>query len=400
MSPKSLELNWKDEFSRWYPEADVEVVTDWKYRRDAQVYIVNYEKFALRNANAEEFYKFCQKLGKYKDSMIVLDEAHRIKNRKAKSSTRLCSLRTKFDKALALTGTPAHNKVEDVWNVLHFVYPKEHTSYWKWLDEWCAFKNEYTPNGIVKVPNGIRKDKLSQFTSYINKHAIMRKRSEVMNWQTDVDVVDIRLPATPRQLRYIADLNKKFFTKDKETIVECKAVLDRLIRIRQICNAPELLKLSGTSPKVEWCKQYIKDFPEQSVLFFSNSKLTLRLLERELKAAIICGDTPAEERRTLTQQFQSGKIKVLLLQTQACKEGLTLDKADTTIFIDTYPPLADYLQAKDRMVASTAEMVKPRVVYRLMLAGTFDEVIYRLVDANKTTTDIVNNFKEVANGVS
>ena len=85
---------------------------------------------------------------------------------------------------------------------------------------------------------------------------------------------------------------------------------------------------------------------------------------------------------------------MLLCQTQACKEGLTLDTADVSIFLDTYPPCADYLQARDRMIATTPERNKPKEIIHVMMQGTYDEKMYRLVDKNIDEASLINDYKK------
>ena len=164
-----------------------------------------------------------------------------------------------------------------------------------------------------------------------------------------------------------------------------------------MCAAPEILGLKGKSPKIEWLKQYLKDYPEKQVLVFSNSKKFLLLISRELDKIyhrIICGDIPPKRRVDIVQEFQTGKCRLILCQTQACKEGLTLDMADTSIFLDTYPPASDYSQAKDRMVATIPERNKPKEIIHVMMQGTYDEKTFSLVKRNIDETAIINDYKK------
>ena len=128
---------------------------------------------------------------------------------------------------------------------------------------------------------------------------------------------------------------------------------------------------------------------------FSNSKKFLRLISDKLTEAhdMICGDISPKMRQMIVQDFQNGKFNVLLCQTQACKEGLTLDAADVSIFLDVYPPSADYLQAKDRMIATSPERVKPKELIHVMMKDTYDVQTYNLVKRNADETAIINDYK-------
>ena len=194
------------------------------------------------------------------------------------------------------------------------------------------------------------------------------------------------------------NLKEYFETSDEvNNKVVTQGVLDRIVKYRQICNAPLTAGLHGESPKLSWIMEFLRDYPDKSVLIFSNSRKFLELLSSECSIydryhRIIAGGTPPARRTEIQKDFQSKNCKIVLIQTQAGKEGLTLDAADATIFCDTYPPLADYLQAKDRMAPSKPDDTRARTIYRLMMEGTYDEELYRLIDSNEKATSIINNF--------
>ena len=237
---------------------------------------------------------------------------------------------------------------------------------------------------------GIDPDKLNEFQSTLDIHSIQHKRKDVMTWLDDApDPVNIKLPLTKQQRKYIDDLEQFFETDGLMT----QGILDTLLRVRQICGAPEILGLKGKSPKIEWIKQYVQDFPDKSILVFSNSRKLLELIHPKIKGSkIISGGIKMTQRQETVRRFQSGDCKVLLIQTQAGKEGLTLDSADVTIFLDTYPPAADYAQAKDRMVATTPERNKPKELVHVMMGDSYDEVMYQLVKNNIDATAVINDY--------
>ena len=91
--------------------------------------------------------------------------------------------------------------------------------------------------------------------------------------------------------------------------------------------------------------------------------------------------------------FQTNKTNILLLQTQTVKEGLTLDNADVSIFLDTYPPASDYSQAKDRMIPTVETHVKEQELIHVMMKDSYDERLYNLVKNNISATDVINDYK-------
>lgn len=353
-----------------------------------QIVIINYEKFSQKNTP-----QLIKDILKRKFDCVILDEAHRIKNRNAKTSINIHKLHN-IPKRLCLTGTPAHDNPEDLFNIIRFLRPNTYTSYWKWLDKWFTYQTVYTSHGTVQKPAGIQPSLRRAFANELKTFCTMRKRAECMEWDTSIPIVDIPLPADKKQLKYIQEL------KDTYCVGKwcCLGDLDRIVRYRQICNDPGILELPGTSPKYEWVVNYIKDNPDDRIIFFSDSRMTLNRLSEVIKAPIIHGGVQAKDRQKLVDNFQAGKIQHLLLQTTACKEGLTLDRADTEVFIDVYPPSSNFSQAKDRAVATKPEHVKDRVCYRLYIAGTFDEAIVHAVDNKLSASDVVNNFKKYVGG--
>ena len=106
------------------------------------------------------------------------------------------------------------------------------------------------------------------------------------------------------------------------------------------------------------------------------------------------GDTTIPNRNKLKLAFQNREFRVLLLNIDVGKEGLTLDTAETVIFTDKYPPIGDIEQAEDRFIASTPDKAdKPHKIYEVMIKDTYDEQLYELLKKRKSETDILNNYK-------
>ena len=111
--------------------------------------------------------------------------------------------------------------------------------------------------------------------------------------------------------------------------------------------------------------------------------------------AMLIGATPTKQRGKYIKDFQAGKFKIFLINIDAGKEALTLDAAETTIFADKYPPIGGIEQAEDRFIASTKEKAhKAHKIIELMIADTFDEHIYQLLERRKSETDIINNYNK------
>jgi SNF2 family DNA or RNA helicase len=280
--------------------------------------------------------------------------------------------------------------------MLHFLYPKHFNNYWDFIDKYFDVGTKWTPNGMARDIRGMNPHKEKLLQGFLNQIATQRKQHDpdVMPWLPPKPTpIPIRLPATSAQEKHI-NMLMEFFETD--TVI-CKAVIDRLIRYRQICQDPRLLDLKGGSAKTNWINQYYKDYPEKPTIFFSTFTSYLNLLSSECpyKHALITGDTSHKDRKDIENKFQNGEINNLFINTKAGKENLTLDRAEVIVFLDQYPPAGDISQASERFTA-TQESRKdiPKTIYNLMIRDSYDEQLYQAVAEGKTTTDVLNSFME------
>ena len=336
---------------------------------------------------------------------LIVDEAHRAVGRKTENFKALRYLNS-IPHRLYLTGTPAPNHPAQVWSLLAMIEPQTFTSYWRFVERYFQVEDERLPYHIAqKAGVSTRKavgdfipEKRDDYVGLLNHYSIMRKRSEVMPWLPEQEApTRIKLPLTPAQTKYLKELSTYYETEHVIT----QGTLDQLLRLRQVCLAPRLLGLKGTSPKLDWLGEYLRDYPERSVVVFSRFTQFLTMAEQELGGGVgvISGNVSPSDRNVLIKQFQEGMLKVLLIQIDAGKEGITLDNADTLVFTDTYPPASDILQARDRIVATSPERVKPTEIIELMMADSYDEVLYDLVEQRISLTDVANNYINYLKGV-
>jgi SNF2 family DNA or RNA helicase len=409
VSPASIIYKWKEECERW-AELPCVVVDGNAKQRQAIIaawktggLVISYE--CLRETTRYNKDK-CEYtvtgdlafIKKHKDiEACILDEAHRIKNHKSKQAEAMFSL-SYINNKYALTGTPAQNKQYEIFSILHWLYPTIFTGYWRFIDYYFIKETKWNANGEYIEITNFQKGKDKELQEFLNTISTRRLRASVMSWLPAKDYEMIKLQPTKEQKEYINELKANFEIGDEE--VMAVNVLDQLIKERQLCLSPEVLGLKGKSPKIEWIKQYIKDYPDKQILIFSNFTKWLKLLSKELNCPdLIIGETSKIKREQLKNDFQCGKIKLLLLNIKAAKEGITLDNASVAIFTDKYPPVGDILQAEDRFVATTKDKKDiGHTIIDLVMANTYEESIHKLLKANANDIDIINNYIKYLGG--
>ena len=126
----------------------------------------------------------------------------------------------------------------------------------------------------------------------------------------------------------------------------------------------------------------------------------MKLLGEELGCDnFIIGETSKARREELKTAFQTGKIRLLLINIKAGKEGITLDSADVAIFTDKYPPVGDIMQAEDRFVATTKDKLNTgHTIIDLVMADSYEVNILRMLENNASEVDIINNYIEYLKG--
>ncbi len=158
--------------------------------------------------------------------------------------------------------------------------------------------------------------------------------------------------------------------------------LDALLKLRQACCDPRLIKLKAVerakagSAKLDRLMEMLTLMIEEGwrVLWFSQFTEMLALIEERVKEdaipyVMLTGDT--KDRGTPVKKFQKGDVPLFLISLKAGGVGLNLTAADTVIHYDSWwnPAVED--QATDR--AHRIGQEKKVCVHRLVTLGTIEE---------------------------
>jgi SNF2 family DNA or RNA helicase len=136
-------------------------------------------------------------------------------------------------------------------------------------------------------------------------------------------------------------------------------VLDALLKLRQVCCHPQLLKQEAAQNVEDSAKtSYLMDdlLPSlieegRRILIFSQFTQMLAIIEARLKKdgtrfVKLTGST--KDRETPIREFQAGGVPVFLISLKAGGAGINLTTADTVIHYDPWWNPAAEAQASDR----------------------------------------------------
>lgn len=405
IAPASSLYQWRSEVHHWTtdvaqvitgetPQAKRKPLLE-QFGKTFNVLIISYDSLKLVERQGKTTGLLSEIL-KLNIEGVIVDEAHRIRNRKSLQAKAIFALKN-IEHKHVLTGTPAHGKLPDIFPILHFLYPNIFTSYWRFID-YYFHTYEISYNKMTKVTEIGKLKNEFELIQFLERISVQNKRKSVMKWLPDKEIVTIKLPATEEQAKYIEEMLTMFEVGD----IIAENILSQLIRIRQLCNDPRVLglPLKQEPPKIKWLREYIEDNPTKPIIIFSNFTGFLNICSQYLKIPhLITGNIPKLERESVRLAFQTGSINQILINTQAGKEALTLDRAEVAIFLDTYSPYGDVEQAENRFT-STKQSAKDKehTIIRLMIEGTYDEVLYQLIEKRASETEIINNFKKFLKG--
>lgn len=285
---------------------------------------------------------------------VIVDEAHRFKNRKAKQTKALWKI--DCNHKVALTATPYGKDPSDLWALAHWLYPsgppdspKDHrklfTSYWKWFNTFVeAFKPRGRHYHIIKGPQN-----LSYLADVIAPFYRRRRKEDVLDLPP-LTYKDVPVRLNEDQVDLYSQLVKQSYAAFKGQEVVLENVLVRLLRLQQASASPGLF-VEGWSErpaKVEWIQEWLEDHPAEPVVLVSRFR---KFVEKYLvpmagssAGVIVGGMGPEDTRRELDKFERSGRIVGSL---QAIAEGLNLQRASTIIIADgTYSPTLAYQMAQ------------------------------------------------------
>jgi superfamily II DNA or RNA helicase len=307
--------------------------------------------------------------------VVILDEAQTIKNPLATTSKLARTLRA--GQRLCLSGTPLENHLGELWSLFDFLMPG-------FLGDRQSFGRRYR-GPIEKGEDSARQTSLAQ---RVAPFLLRRTKSEVAADLPEKTEVTEPVALGASQQAIYEGIRMAMHKRVRQAIAERGLarsgiiILDALLKLRQACCDPRLLKLEtvkaakARSAKLERLMEMLPELVEEGrrVLVFSQftsmlALIQMELTERGLPYVLLTGDTL--DRKTPVRRFQAGEVPIFLISLKAGGVGLNLTAADTVIHYDPWWNPAVEAQATDR--AHRIGQTKVVFVHRLIAIGTIEE---------------------------
>ncbi len=374
VAPTSLMVNWAQEIEKFAPSLSFVV----SHGKDRSQTFDRIETVDVVLTTYPLLYRDRAVLEPKMFHTIILDEAQVIKNAKAQTTLIVQNLKAK--QRFCLSGTPLENHLGELWSLFHFLMPG-------FLGNATEFKRNYR-NPIEKRADQSTKALLLR---RIKPFILRRTKSQVVLELPPKTEIILRSVMDKKQRDLYETIRVSLHTKVQKEIAQQGfarsqiVILDALLKLRQICCDPRLLKAESAhtagSAKMEQLMQILGEMIEEGrkILLFSQFASMLALIEIACREAnipyvILTGQT--QDRKTPVESFQRGAVPLFLISLKAGGTGLNLTQADTVIHYDPWWNPAVERQATDR--AHRIGQEKPVFVYKLITEGTVEEKIVAL----------------------
>ncbi len=332
-------------------------------------------------------------------NMVVLDEAHTIKNYQTKTSKAAMALQAGFK--LILTGTPVQNHLAEIWNLFNFINPGL-------LGNLQYFNKQFATPVIYNSESSVTK----HLRKLISPFMLRRTKTAVLDELPEKTEIVKMVSLSPDEaafyeaMRLSAVENIKKYSREKNS----KQHLNTLTEIGKLrmaaCNArmidPEIdIHSSKLAVFLEIVKELIDN--NHRALVFSQYVRHLELVRQALDELCISycyldGSTPIPAREKVVQQFQSGEGSLFLISLKAGGTGLNLTAADYVIHLDPWWNPAVEEQASDR--AYRIGQTRPVTIYRLVAKHTIEEKIIALHHSKRDLADRLLEGSDISGKLS
>ena len=369
--PATLKINWKREIEN-YSDKQVYIAEGKNFSTDADFVIINYD--IIKNFHDTKKKGESQILDANFD-LVVVDEAHYIKNATAQRTKLINDLVKKVDRLWLLTGTPMTSRPIDYFNLLSLIESPVAKNWMAYAIRYCQ---GYQFNvGGRKIWNVMGASNLEELRDRTAGLTLRRLKENVLDLPDKI-ITPVYLRLKSKMYEEIMGEYYDWYDKNPEESKSLTVQFTKLTKIRQVI-ADE--KIAQT---IEIAENIIEQ--GKKVIIFCNFTNSLnKICEHFGKSSVkIDGSMSKPERQHSVDSFQeSDKVKVLVGNIKAAGVGLTLTAAEAVIMNDLSFLPSDHAQAEDR--AYRYGQKNNVLVYYPIFENTIEGIIY----------DILNNKKQV-----
>ena len=410
LTPPGLVQQWREELAQKFGLDDFVTNTDDAFRAAGESAWARFPRViaslaAARRAGTREI------ITGLNYDLIVVDEAHHLKNRSSVSWKFVNALQKRY--ILLLTATPVENRLEELYNLITILKPGQ-------LKTPQTFRRQFVVRGDPRLPKnrGLLRELLADVM-------IRHSRSQVNVKLPPRRAHTVRLAPTTAEQRLYQDVSafvrRALEEKESGTRRLTASILQREVgsspmavagTLRKLAEQPawdrekpSLLALAEQADSVEeWAKadaleKIITSSGEDRLLIFTQFQATLNALAERLTAMgapfiLYHGGLPVAQKDEAIHRFeQEGRI---LLSTEAAGEGRNLQFCHVMINFDLpwNPQRIEQRVGRIHRVGQT-ERVE---IFNLTAQGTIEDYLLAILDRKLNMFELVIGEMEMILG--
>jgi SNF2 family DNA or RNA helicase len=344
ITPNSLKINYANEINKFTKNSTYcflkECVDkkDYEKLHNSKYIIVNYDFFRDGNFNIkEQFYKYLPE--NYIDC-VVLDECHRIKNSKSNTHKNLKKIVKGITNKIFLSGTPAPNRVAELYYIFNFLNPLEFSSKNKFYEKYLGMKYEMGSFGYTQIIEPDYNEVYRKLSPYMYR----KRKEEVINLPEKI-IQNIEYDITPTERKKYDEILGDVFVTINDTVIKGGSLkITIMIELRKYVS---MLK-----------SKYITDIIEsllendEKIVIVDYFKNTLYDLYKKYEkiSVIHTGDQTVEHRANSVKRFQNDNdVRIFFGSIPTTKEGLTLTASCNMIILTLPYVVGEFDQVCDRI---------------------------------------------------
>lgn len=367
--PASLKINWAREIEN-YTDQSIYICEGKNFSSDHDFVIINYD--IIKNFHDIKDKENSQILNA-KFDLIIIDEAHYIKNSQAQRTKLINHFVKNVNRLWLLTGTPITSRPIDYYNLLSLVESPVAQNWMAYVIRFCeGYQFRAGQRKVWNVNGASNLDELRERTS---KQILRRLKTDVLDLpEKIINPVYLRLKS--REYENLMGEYFDWFRNNREESSSLTVQFSKLMKVRQVI-AEE--KVSQT---IELAENILEQ--GKKVIIFSNFTEPLKRIHEHFgkMSVYLDGSTTKPARQKAVDDFQDNdKVKVFCGNIKAAGVGITLTSAEVVIFNDLSFVPSDHSQAEDR--AYRYGQKNSVLVYYPLFENTIEGAIYDILIRKK-----------------
>jgi SWI/SNF-related matrix-associated actin-dependent regulator 1 of chromatin subfamily A len=367
--PASLKINWQREIEN-YTTRSIYISEGKNFSQEHDFVIINYD--IIKNFHNVKKKSDSQILGANFD-LVVVDEAHYIKNGQAQRTKLINDLVKNVDRLWLLTGTPMTSRPMDYFNLLSLIDSPVAKNWMAYAIRYCS---GYQFNaGGRKIWNVTGASNLEELRDRTSGLTLRRLKQDVLDLPDKI-ITPVYLRLKSKQYEEVMGDYYNWYEKNPDESKSLTVQFTKLTQVRQVIAEEKVIQT------IELAENIIEQ--GKKVIIFCNFTNSLdRIIQHFGKTAVrLDGSMSKPERQNSVDKFQEDdKVKVFVGNIKAAGVGITLTAAEAVIMNDLSFLPSDHSQAEDR--AYRYGQKNNVLVYYPIFENTIEGIIYDILNKKK-----------------